>query len=217
MSELDWRYEDLASDMLDKDIVKFGKFTLKSGKTSVAYVNLRDMISMPRLFRAATAAYKETLEENPELFVQADGCLRHLLAIPEAATYYGGAVAHEMKLPLLYHRVKSKDYGQPRAVEGRYKEGDEVVLLDDVVTTAGAKLEEAQALADMGLKATGVVVLVDREQGGRTELKAHGLQFAAAMTLSGIAKFALDESFPSISQTLYDELLGELNPEELTS
>jgi len=219
MSELNPQYTGLVRGMLTEDIVKFGKFRLKSGKESVAYVNLREMISIPRLFEGATEAYVETLDKSDLLQKNGDRQQkqRHLMAIPEAATYYGGAVGNALRVSMLYHRVKEKEHGQPRAVEGRYDEGDEVVLLDDVVTTAGAKLEETRALAEMGLTATSVVVLVDREQGGRAELEHHGLEFAAAMTLSGIAKYAFDEGLAGVTQSLYDELLGELNPAELSN
>jgi uridine monophosphate synthetase len=200
--------------MLKEDMVKFGEFTLKSGKKSAAYVNLRDMISIPFLFNQAVSAYDETLQESGML-LPSDRRNRHLLAVPEAAIYYGGAVANRMGISLLYHRVKAKEHGRPRAVEGRFSQGDEVVLLDDVVTTAGSKLEEADALKDFGLSTAGVVVLVDREQGGRTELESRGLDFASAMTLSAVAKYALDEQLAGVTQTLYDSLLAELDPVEL--
>jgi orotate phosphoribosyltransferase len=120
-------------------------------------------------------------------------------------------------MPLVYHRVKAKEHGQPRAVEGRFKPGDEVVLLDDVIKSSLSKFEEAGSLAEAELTTKAVVVLVDREQGGRTELAAHDIGFAAAMTLSGIAKYALDENLAGVTPTLYDELLGELDPSELGS
>jgi orotate phosphoribosyltransferase len=214
MSELRPNMQRLARGMLEEDIVKFGDFTLKSGKKSVAYVNLRDMISVPHLFDQAASAYSDTLIDSG-LLVKSDGGTRSLEAVPEAATYYGGAVARAVGAPLLYHRVKAKEHGQPRAVEGRYDAGDEVVLLDDVITTAGSKVEEATALSEFGLKVTGAVVLVDREQGGRTELDSQGIDFAAAMTLSSIARYALDENLAGVTQTLYDSLLGELDPIEL--
>ncbi|HET8991932.1 MAG TPA: hypothetical protein VFN31_02780 [Candidatus Saccharimonadales bacterium] len=214
MSELTPQLEPLARGMLEENIVKFGEFALKSGKKSAAYVNLRDMISVPRLFDQAIVAYADTMRTT-SLLTKPDGTMRHLEAIPEAAIYYGGAVARKVGASLLYHRVKAKEHGQPRVVEGRFNEGDEVVLLDDVVTTAGSKLEESAMLGEFGLKTTGVVVLVDRQQGGRTELEGQGLEFASAMTLSAIAKYALDEHLAGVTRDVYDSLLGELDAREL--
>lgn len=215
MSELNPRFEDLARGMIEKDIVKFGDFTLKSGKKSVAYVNLREMISVPRLFRGATDAYASTATESGVHRTSDGSSLRFLDAIAEAANYYGGSVGYVTGMPLVQRRVKPKEHGQPRPVEGRFKQGNEVVLLDDVVTTSQSKQEEAEGIEGVGLVPKAVVVLVDREQGGRTELEAKGLTFVSAMTLRGIAKYALDENLAGVTQSLYDTLLSELDPVEI--
>jgi orotate phosphoribosyltransferase len=86
MAELDPRRQELARGMLEEDIVKFGSFTLKDKTKSVAYVNLREMISLPKLFDQATVAYAETIRESG-LRTLSDGTLfRFLSAVPEAAT-----------------------------------------------------------------------------------------------------------------------------------
>ncbi|MCE7936186.1 hypothetical protein DYH10_00080 [Candidatus Saccharibacteria bacterium CPR2] len=210
MNNRDANHENLIREMLDNDIVKFGNFTLKNGRQSVAYVNLRDMISIPSLFRQATSAYADTLGKSG-LMNKPDGSMRFLAGIPEAVVYYAGAVAEKINAPLLQRRVKAKEHGQPRAVEGRFKRGDEVVLLDDVITTASSKLEEVSALGEFGLRVTGVTVLVDRQQGGSKELKAHDLDFATVLTLGEIASYAYENNLANMTQTLYDDLLGELN------
>lgn len=210
MGELAPQHEALVQGMLKNDIVKFGgPYTLKDGRSSLAYVNLRDMISFPPLFTAARDAYIDTLRSN-KLLHKPDGQPRYLAGIPEAALYYAGAVAAEAQAPLIQHRVKPKHHGQPRAIEGRYQTGDEVVLLDDVITSAGSKTSEIIDLGTFGLRVTGIAVLVDREQGGRSELESQGIDFAAALSLSSIARYALDNRLAGVNQTLYDDLLGEL-------
>lgn len=211
MSELKPGMEKLARGMLEEDIVKFGgPFKLKDGRESVAYVNLREMISTPELFDGAASAYANMLW-NHNILLDRRGKQRFIEGIPEAAVYYAGATALIVSAPLIQHRVKAKEHGQPRPVEGRFEEGDEVILLDDVITSAGSKLEEVESLGEMGLKVAGVAVLVDREQGGRAEIESRGIHFAAAMTLSGIARYALDENIGGVTQSLYDELRGELS------
>ena len=210
--------EQLVNGMLRRNVVRFGaSFQLKDGRRSVAYVNLRNMISMPGLFDDAVKAYAETLRRNPELIINDDGRRRHMAGIPEAATPYAGAVAYEIggQIPLLQRRVKLKEHGQPNAIEGRFTLGDELVLLDDVITSAESKLAEAEIYQAAGVKTTGVIVLVDRQQGGRTELESRGIGFVSAMTLSGIARYALSERKAGITQGIYDELLSELDQNEL--
>lgn len=210
MSELRPEMEGLARGILEEDIVKFGgPFNLKDGRQSVAYVNLREMISVPDLFGGAANAYANLLW-NHNMLLDRSGKQRFIEGIPEAAVYYAGATAPMVSAPLIQHRVKAKQHGQPRPVEGRFEEGDEVILLDDVITSAGSKLEEVESLGEIGLNVAAVAVLVDREQGGRAEIESRGLHFASAMTLSGIARYALDENIGNVTQDLYDELLGEL-------
>lgn len=215
MGELNPQFQNLARGMLEQDIVHFGEFTLKSGKKSAAYVNLREMISIPKLFEGATDAYVTTIRESGIRTTSDGTSFRFLNAIAEAANYYGGSVGYVLGMPLVQRRVKLKEHGQPRPVEGRFDAGNEVVLLDDVVTTSESKQEEAEGISLVGLVPKAVVVLVDRQQGGRTELESHGLEFAAALTLSGIAKYALDEGLAGITETMYETLLGELDPVEL--
>ena len=215
MGELITQHEPLVRGMLENNIVKFGgPFSLKDGRPSLAYVNLRDIISMPRLFTAARNAYVDALRGS-DLLYGPDDQPRYLAGIPEAAMYYTGAVAAELHAPLVQHRVKAKHHGQPRAVEGRFESGDEVVLLDDVITSAGSKLTEIIDLGNFGLQVTGVAVLVYRQQGGRTELEAQGLEFAAALSLGGIAKYALDHHMAGVTHMLYDDMMAELEPSEL--
>ncbi|MBX4197491.1 hypothetical protein KW801_02970 [Candidatus Saccharibacteria bacterium] len=214
MSELHSSMEQLASRMLKQEIVKFGgPFVLKDGRKSVAYVNLREMISLPGIFDDGVRAYADTIRHDPDIAIKPSGERRYLAGIPEAGLYYAGAVAYEIggQLPLLQRRVKLKSHGQPRAIEGRFAAGDEVVLLDDVITSAKAKLAEANILEQAGLKTTGVIVLVDREQGGAEELKTHNIDLVSAMTLSGIAKYALDQKKGQITQTIYDSFMEELD------
>lgn len=211
MSELRPEMEKLAHGMLKEDIVKFGgPFNLKDGRQSVAYVNLRDMISISDLFDGAAIAYANMLW-NQNMLLDRNQKQRFIEGIPEAGVYYAGAAAHMVSAPLIQHRVKAKKHGQPRSVEGRFEEGDEVILLDDVITSAGSKLEEVESLGEIGLKVAGVAVLVDREQGGRAEIESRGLHLASAMTLSGIARYALDGNVGGLTQDLYDELMGELS------
>ena len=109
-----------------------------------------------------------------------------IAAIPYGGLPIGQAVALSTGKPLLYPRREAKDYGTKKLIEGAFNPGETVVVLDDLVTTGGSKIEALTPLLDAGLKVTDVVVLVDREQGGAAELALHGLTLHAALTLSQI-------------------------------
>ncbi len=215
--ELNPKHEQLVRDMLRKGVVTFGEPQELRDRTSTAYVDLREAISLPGIFDDIVSAYRDTLNRNVHMVIQPSGRRRFMAGIPETALYYTGALAVQLgsQVPLLQRRVKPKEHGKPKVIEGRYEEGDEVFLVDDVITLGGTKLDEIERYKAVGLRVTGIVALVDREQGGRTELESHGIDFASAMTLRGIAQYALAEKLGGVTQTLYDEFFSELDPNEI--
>ena len=107
-----------------------------------------------------------------------------IAALPYGGLPIGQAVSLASGRPLIYPRREAKDYGTKKLIEGTYTAGETVVVLDDLVTTGDSKIEAIQPLAEAGLKVTDVVVLVDREQGGREELASRGLALHSVLTLS---------------------------------
>jgi uridine monophosphate synthetase len=173
---------ELAVALADIGAVKFGEFVLASGKTSPVYVDLRLLASYPGVLRLAGHAYADLL--GRELGVGGESLDVVLAAIPYAALPIGTAVSLETGLPLIYPRKEAKSHGTGRAIEGEFRPGDRAVVLDDVITTGGSKLQAIEPLAAAGLKVEDVIVLIDREQGGREELEAAGYRLHAVLRLS---------------------------------
>jgi len=109
-----------------------------------------------------------------------------LAAIPYAALPIGTTVSLLTGKPLIYPRKEVKEYGTGRSIEGAYAPGERVVVLDDLITTGGSKVRAIAPLQEAGLAVQDVVVLIDREQGGREELAARGLRLHAALRLTEI-------------------------------
>ena len=76
-------------------------------------------------------------------------------------------------------RKEAKAHGTGRLIEGPFREGDRVAVIEDVITTGGSALRAAQAVRDAGGKVAGVLALVDREEGGRQALEGAGLPVIA--------------------------------------
>ena len=81
-------------------------------------------------------------------------------------------------------RKEAKGHGMRRRVEGNFRSGARVAVVEDVITTGNSTLEAIAAIGEAGGKVAGVLVVVDREQGGRAKLEAAGLEVVALTTTS---------------------------------
>jgi orotate phosphoribosyltransferase len=85
-------------------------------------------------------------------------------------------------IPALYVRKAAKDHGTKKLIEGTVTPGMKVVLLEDVITTGGSTVKAVEALRDAGVEVVGVVVLVDRLEGGVETLGREGLEVVSLYT-----------------------------------
>lgn len=169
----------IACDLYDIGCVKFGQFKLKSGLISPIYIDLRLLVTHPKVLRKVAQAMAQKITQTALTFDR-------LAAIPYAGLPIGVAVALETGLPLIYPRKEAKDYGTAKLIEGDYQAGETVLLVDDLITKGTAKIESLKPLTDAGLQIKDLLVLIDREQGGAAEMHAHGVALHAVITLSAI-------------------------------
>lgn len=165
---------EIAQALVALGALQFGEFTLKSGASSPVYLDLRLLVSDPGTLRLAARAYAAVLQ---------DLTFDRIAALPYAGLPIGTAVSLETGRPLVYPRKETKEYGTRRAVEGTFRAGETVVVIDDLISDGGSKLEALAPLTAAGLVVRDVVVLVDREGGGREALAAAGLRLHSVATL----------------------------------
>ncbi len=157
--------------------VKFGNFTLASGLQSPIYIDLRRLVSFPRVMRKVASAYADVLR---------DLSFDHIAGVPYAALPIGAVVALDMQHSFIYPRKEVKQHGTGQAIEGAFEAGQRAVLLEDVITSGGSILTSADVLRGAGLEVSDVVVLVDREQWGGVGMAKAGLKLQAILTISQI-------------------------------
>ncbi len=188
--------------LFEAGCVRFGSFTLASGMTSPVYVDLRRVISYPELFEAVVEAYADVIRTLT---------YERLAAVPYAALPAAAATALRLAQPLVYPRKEVKKHGTGRMVEGDFEPGQVAVAIEDVVTTGGSLLTAIETMEAAGLEVHDVVVLVDREQGGREALAAAGYRLHAILTLSQILSVLHEAG--RIDQETLDRVLVYLHTE----
>jgi uridine monophosphate synthetase len=186
---------ELANRLLDAGCVRFGKFTMKSGQVSPIYVDLRRLASHPGLLNRVATAYLPILGELT---------FDRLAAIPYAALPIATAISLQTGKPMVYPRKEVKDYGTRADIEGVYEQGETVVLIDDLVTTAGTKFEVIEQLNAVGLEVQDVVVLIDRRRGAAQALEEAGFKFHAIYSLTQLVE--IWESSGRLTTTQADEV-----------
>jgi uridine monophosphate synthetase len=131
-----------------------------------------------------------------------------LAAIPYAALPIGTAIALAGNWPLIYPRREAKSYGTRSVVEGEYRTGDRIVVVDDLVTSGESKLEAIQKLEAEKLMVSDVVVLIDREQGATAAMAASGHRLHAIATLRELLE--IWRATDAISAVQYQKVMDYL-------
>lgn len=171
----DARRRRVARGLLDAGCVRFGEFTLKSGLTSPIYLDLRRLVGDAVLLDDVAGLYAEALAELSYDVVA---------PLPYAAMPIGTAICLRTGDPMVYPRREVKQYGTKRLVEGVFEPGQTAVVVDDLATTGGSKIEGIDKLRTVGLEVTDTVVLVDRESGAAETMAEAGVGMHAVFTLS---------------------------------
>ena len=175
MTQLDARLSSLADALLDAGCIKFGEFTLKSGLKSPIYIDLRYLISFPKLLEQIGAAYLPLLKDLK---------FDRIAGLPYAAIPIATAVSLQGNYPMIYPRKEVKTYGTKAEIEGEYHANETVAVIDDLATTGGSKFEAIEKLTAVNLKVKDVVVLVDRQSGAKESLEQAGYAMHAVLTIT---------------------------------
>lgn len=169
--------KEIALALHEIGAIKFGEFTLKSGIKSPIYIDLRLLISYPKVLKMISKAMIE-LAEGLEFDV--------IAGIPYTALPIATAISIEKDWPMVYARKEVKDYGTKKKIEGVFKEGDTALIIDDLITTGGSKFETVEPFEASGLKIKDFIVLVDREQGGGKLLEEKGFKLHSVIGINEI-------------------------------
>jgi uridine monophosphate synthetase len=170
----------LADGLLEAGCIKFGSFTLKSGLQSPIYIDLRQIITYPKLLEQVGQAYLPILNNLQ---------FSRIAGLPYAAIPIATAISLAGNYPMIYPRKEVKTYGTKAQIEGQYQAGETVVVIDDLATTGGSKFEAIEKLTGVGLVVKDVVVLVDRQSGAKESLEQAGYSMHAVLTIGQLLEY----------------------------
>jgi uridine monophosphate synthetase len=180
MTQLDAHLSSLADGLLTAGCIKFGEFTLKSGLTSPIYIDLRQIISHPKLLASVAQAYLPLISNLQ---------FSRLAGLPYAAIPIATAISLAENYPMIYPRKETKSYGTKAEIEGEYHAGETAVIIDDLATTGGSKFEAIEKLTGAGLVVKDVVVLIDRQSGAKESLAQAGFVMHSVLTISQLLEY----------------------------
>lgn len=170
--------EELRQLLRAKSLITGVERVLTSGRTSNYYIDAKMTTLDPQGARLVASLILDVLRAYE---VDAIGGFT-LGADPIVAAVAAVSAETDRPLPAFIVRKEPKKHGERKMIEGPFKKGWRVCIVDDVVTTGGSTLKACEAVEEEG----GVVVLtlaiVDRQEGGRENLEARGYQFVSLLT-----------------------------------
>jgi orotate phosphoribosyltransferase len=182
--------KEFSAFLHQKEIIKFGDFTLASGKKSSYYVDLRLVPSYPHQFRIMIKNLQNNIAETIGL-----NSFDSLVSVPTGGLIIASALAIEIVKPLIYVRSKPKDYGTTKSVEGQIHEGMKVVMIDDVATTGGSVANAIKSLKDANITIKDAYVIINRMEGADEALKELGVRLHSIINVMQITQSLHEQKF----------------------
>ena len=203
MSSIAQQFIELA---IAKDALKFGSFTLKSGRVSPYFFNaglFNDGASLGQLGRLYAMAIKQSDIDFDMLYGPAYKGIPLATAI--AIAYQE---LYEINLPVCFNRKEAKDHGEGGHLIGAPLEG-KVLIVDDVVSAGTSVRESIDIMDQADAQAVGIAVALDRQEKGQTELSAmQELEKQFGLERISIANLSHLLSFVTEDRQVYDQIMA---------
>ncbi len=182
----------IARALFDLGGIQFGDFTL--GQTVVnspIYINPRVLLAQPVLLRRVAEIIVSEVRAGQARRRPRFDRFSFVAGVPFGGLQLAVAFALQTDISMIYvHPARSGD--KNHAIEGKYVEGDHVLLLDDLMTGGGSILRTAELLEEHNLEINDAIVLIDREQGGVARLRNRNYHVTSILTLRQMLTFYVE-------------------------
>ena len=181
--------KEFATFLHQNSIIKFGDFTLASGKKSSYYVDLKLVPSYPIEFRKMVKYLENEIGQDIGL-----DNFDSIVSVPTGGLVIASALAIETVKPLIYVRSKPKDYGTSKSVEGKIHDDMKVVMIDDVATTGGSVVNAIKSLKEVNITVKDAYVIVNRMEGADEALLELGVKMHSILNILQITEALFEQN-----------------------
>ena len=192
--------KEFATFLHQNDVLRFGDFTLSSGKKSSYYIDLRIIPSFPHQFRKMIKHLQNSITEDIGL-----DNFDSIASIPTGGLVIASALAFEILKPLIYVRNKPKEHGTTKSVEGVTRSDMKVLVIDDVATTGSSVVNGVKQLKEAGTKVTDAYVIINRLEGAEKMLESESVKLHQLTDIMEITKILHEDNLVS------NEILENVN------
>ncbi len=196
--------KEFATFLYKNDIIKFGNFTLASGKDSSYYIDLRLVPSFPHEFRKMIKNLQNLVIEKTGL-----DSFDSLASVPTGGLVVTSALAIEIVKPLIYVRNKPKEHGTTKSIEGKTSAGMKVVMVDDVITTGTSVLNGIKQLKESGLSVSDTFVIINRLEGADKAFSDIGVRIHQLTDILEITNILVQEKL--IAEEILEKVKEQIN------
>jgi orotate phosphoribosyltransferase len=196
--------KEFTTFLFKNEIIKFGDFTLASGKKSSYYVDLRLVPSYPHEFRKMVKYLENEITQDIGLEK-----FDSIVSVPTGGLVIASALAIETVKPLIYVRSKPKDYGTSKSVEGKIHDEMKVVMIDDVATTGGSVVNAIKSLKEVNIVINDAYVIVNRMEGANEALEELGVKMHSVLDILQITEILHEQNL--IDQEILDKVKKQIN------
>ena len=196
--------KEFATFLHQKGIIKFGSFTLASGKKSSYYIDLRLVPSYPHQFRTMIKYLQNNIVDSIGL-----SSFDSFVSVPTGGLVIASALAIETVKPLIYVRSKPKEYGTSKSVEGQIHEGMKVVMIDDVATTGGSIVNAIKSLKEASIVVEDTYVIVNRMEGADEALEKLGVKLHSITNVMQITQALHEQKL--VDDDILEKVRSQIN------
>jgi len=170
--------DELKKALIGCGAILYGDFTLASGKKSKYYIDIKKATTDPKVLGLTADLMAKRLGEGSGV--------QRIAGVALGSVPLAVALSLRTGIPFVMVRKEKKDHGTGKLIEGELRPGERVLVVEDVITSAGSAVYAVDTLRAAGAVVGTVMSVVDREEGGREVLKGKGVEMTSLITASKI-------------------------------